>query len=43
MLAAGLATTADLDRWERAIEDLDGSPDRPTLFMPLFTALGRSA
>jgi SAM-dependent methyltransferase len=43
MLAAGVVTTADLDRWDRAIEELDASPDRPTFFMPLFTALGRTA
>jgi SAM-dependent methyltransferase len=43
MLAAGIVTTADLDRWDRAITDLDAAPARPTLFMPLFTAIGRSA
>lgn len=42
MLDAGVVTTADLDRWDRAIADLDASPDRPTFFMPLFTALGRT-
>lgn len=42
MLAAGIVTTADLDRWDQAIEDLDTAPTRPTLFMPLFTALGRT-
>jgi SAM-dependent methyltransferase len=41
MLAAGVATTADLDRWERALTELDDCTDRPTFFMPLFTALGR--
>jgi SAM-dependent methyltransferase len=43
MLAAGIVTTADLDRWERALTELDDRPDRPTLFMPVFTALGRAA
>jgi hypothetical protein len=42
MLDAGVVTAADLDRWERAIAELDASPDRPTFFMPLFTALGRT-
>ena len=42
MLAAGVVTTADLERWEREIADLDSRPERPTLFVPLFTAFGRS-
>lgn len=41
MLAAGIVTSADLQRWDRAIEDLDAAADRPTLFLPLFIALGR--
>jgi hypothetical protein len=39
MLAAGIVSTADLDRWER---ELDAVTDRPTLFMPLFIAVGRT-
>lgn len=42
MLEAGVVTAADLDRWDEAVADLDASPDRPTFFMPLFTALGRT-
>ena len=42
MLAAGIVTAADLQRWEQAIEDIDARSERPTLFMPLFTAIGRA-
>jgi SAM-dependent methyltransferase len=43
MLAAGVVTAADLERWERELAALDASPDRPTGFMPIFTAIGRAA
>ncbi|HST67134.1 MAG TPA: methyltransferase domain-containing protein [Mycobacteriales bacterium] len=43
MLESGVATGADLDRWEQALAELDDCPDRPTFFMPVFTALGRAA
>jgi SAM-dependent methyltransferase len=43
MLAAGIVTTADLQRWERAMDELDAAADRPTLFMPVFVGLGRAA
>jgi SAM-dependent methyltransferase len=42
MLAAGMVTTADLQRWERAMDELDAAADRPTLFMPVFLGLGRA-
>jgi hypothetical protein len=42
MLAAGVVTEADLQRWERELAELDRSPDRPTGFMPMFTAIGRA-
>jgi SAM-dependent methyltransferase len=43
MLAAGIVGAADLQRWERAMEDVDAGADRPTLFFPLFTAVGRAS
>ena len=42
MLAAGVVTAADLERWDRALTELDRRPDRPTGFMPIFTAIGRA-
>ena len=41
LVAAGLATQDDLDRWDAAFEDLDRVEPRPVLFTPLFFALGR--
>jgi hypothetical protein len=41
MLAAGVVTPADLERWDRELTELDRRPDRPTGFMPIFTAIGR--
>lgn len=41
MVAAGLATEADLAGWGAALERADAAPTRPTVFMPLFLALGR--
>jgi SAM-dependent methyltransferase len=43
MLAAGVVTAADLERWDRELTELDASPQRPTGFMPIFTAIGRRA
>jgi SAM-dependent methyltransferase len=43
MLAAGVVTTADLERWEQGLAELDAVPDRPTGFLPVFTAVGRAA
>ena len=41
LVAAGLATDADIERWSAAFERLDRSETRPTMFMPLFFAYGR--
>jgi SAM-dependent methyltransferase len=41
MLAAGVVTAADLERWDRELTALDRRPDRPTGFLPIFTAIGR--
>ena len=37
------ATPADVARWSAAFECADGRPDRPTLFVPMFVAIGRKA
>jgi SAM-dependent methyltransferase len=39
MVAAGMATTEDLRRWDRAFEATAQRP--PTFFTPMFTAIGR--
>ena len=41
MVDAGLATTADVERWGAAFAELDAMADRPTFFMPGFVAIGR--
>jgi len=41
MVAEGHATAADLARWEAALLRTDAAADRPTLFFPLFSAIGR--
>ncbi|MGH9280057.1 MAG: methyltransferase domain-containing protein [Acidimicrobiales bacterium] len=41
MVDEGIVDQADLDRWEAAFAALDASPDPPTLFVPLFCAVGR--
>lgn len=41
MVAAGLATQDDLDRWQRALERLEEQEDLPVVFAPFFTAIGR--
>jgi SAM-dependent methyltransferase len=41
MVAAGLASDADVERWADAFARLDATPDRPTLFAPMFAAVGR--
>jgi ubiquinone/menaquinone biosynthesis C-methylase UbiE len=41
MLAAGVATEADVRRWDRAFQQIDAAPVRPTFFAPMFTAVGR--
>jgi SAM-dependent methyltransferase len=42
IVEAGLATPADVARWSAAFERADGHPDRPTLFVPIFVAIGRT-
>ena len=41
MLAQGAATQDEIDRWGAAFERLDAQEVRPTVFAPLFTAIGR--
>ena len=41
MVTAGVATGDDLRRWERAFQELEAAPVRPTFFAPFFTAVGR--
>lgn len=41
LVAAGLATEDDVERWRSALERLDGVADRLTVFVPLFLAVGR--
>lgn len=41
MLAEGAACTTDLERWEAAFARLDAAKIRPTLFVPLFLAIGQ--
>jgi SAM-dependent methyltransferase len=41
MVAAGLATDDDVERWAKAFDRIDAAPTRPTLFAPFFVALGR--
>jgi SAM-dependent methyltransferase len=43
MVAEGAASTADLKRWDAAFARLDTAKIRPTLFVPLFLAIGRRA
>ena len=41
MLAAGYITPQDISKWQAAFERLDKRALRPTLFIPLFIAIGR--
>jgi SAM-dependent methyltransferase len=41
LVAAGLASHADLDRWAAAFARLDTIQPRPTMFVPLFMAFGQ--
>ena len=41
LVADGLATADDLERWSAAFERVDQAADRPTLFAPIFCAVGR--
>ena len=40
LVAAGLAGAEDVARWEAAFARIDAAPTRPTLFAPLFFAVG---
>jgi SAM-dependent methyltransferase len=41
MLAAGVVTQADVQRWDRAFREVAAAPVPPTVFAPIFTAVGR--
>lgn len=41
LVAAGLATSDDVERWRLALERLDAVAERLTVFVPLFFAFGR--
>ena len=41
MRAAGFATDEDIARWDRAATQADRAEQRPVIFMPTFTAIGR--
>ena len=41
MVTAGVATEDDVRRWDRAFQAVQGSPVRPTIFAPIFSAVGR--
>jgi SAM-dependent methyltransferase len=41
MVTAGVATEDDVRRWDRAFQEATASPVRPTIFAPMFTAVGR--
>ncbi len=43
MLAQGAASHEDVARWGAAFDRLDAADDRPTLFAPIFTAVGRKS
>ena len=41
LVASGVATRDDLARWEAAFVRADGAQERPTVFVPMFCAVGR--
>lgn len=41
MVAAGVLTEADVERWRRAFERMDAQARRPWIFIPMFVAVGR--
>lgn len=41
LVAAGLATSAEIERWSSAFDRIDRADERPTMFVPLFFAFGR--
>jgi SAM-dependent methyltransferase len=41
MVTAGVATEDDVRRWDRAFQEVQSAPVRPTIFAPIVTAVGR--
>ena len=41
MVTAGLATAADVDRWEATFAAIEAGSERYTVFVPLYAAVGR--
>ena len=41
MVTAGMATEEDVRRWDRALDEVRAAPVPPTIFAPVFTAVGR--
>jgi hypothetical protein len=41
IVSAGMATAEDVARWASAFDRLDAAATRPTLFAPMFAAIGR--
>jgi len=41
MVSAGMATEEDVRRWDRAFGEVRAAPVPPTIFAPMFTAVGR--
>jgi SAM-dependent methyltransferase len=41
MVTAGVATEDDVRRWDRAFQEVAAAPVPPTIFAPVFTAVGR--
>jgi SAM-dependent methyltransferase len=41
MLAAGVVTQDDVERWSDALDRMDADAKKPTIFMPQFVAVGR--
>ena len=41
LVAAGMASAEDVRRWDRAFQEMAAAPVPPTVFAPVFTAVGR--
>jgi hypothetical protein len=41
MVDAGMADESDIARWDAAFARVDGRSEQPTIFIPLFAAIGR--
>ena len=41
MVVAGVASEDDVRRWDRAFHEVQTAPVPPTIFAPVFTAVGR--